>query len=207
MALSLGPDWQRGLWASEYRLRFDLNQGGPPVNMFTKSYDRARTLARAALPGDEVVGVVGAYPDPTRELGAGQRGWTTGTSLDCLRRMGVPTEAPIATWTGPWWPEGEAGEKAEPWAQLALGLTWDQADILLWNQIAHDIGVSPQAPVMSKFVDLTRGVSVNAYDDRGMDITALDAHRISELYIRFDAWLLDFDRPRMSALFQPAFPR
>jgi hypothetical protein len=44
-------------------------------------------------------------------------------------------------------------------------------------------------------------VTVYAYDDRGMDITALGPDPIVELYTRFDTWLLDHDRPRMSEAF------
>jgi hypothetical protein len=61
-----------------------------------------------------------------------------------------------------------------------------QADILLWGQIAREIGVTPQAPVLSQLVDVERGVTVYAYDDRGMDITALSPDPIVELYTRFD---------------------
>jgi len=202
MALSLGPDWQRDLWPSQNRLRFELGQGGSYVNIFTSSYDRARALARAALPTNEVTGVIGAYPDPKRELGAKWRGWTKGTAFGLLEKMGVPTMSKEAEWKGYWRPEDEADDEAKPWLHRAVRLTWDQADILLWNQIAHDIGVTPQAPVMSKLVDVERGVSVYAYDDRGMDITALSKGSISELYTRFDAWLLDYDRPRMSEAFK-----
>ncbi len=53
-------------------------------------------------------------------------------------------------------------DEAAPWVHRAVRLTWAQADILLWSQVAHDIGIMPQAPVMSKLVDLERGVSVNA---------------------------------------------
>jgi hypothetical protein len=207
MSLSLGFDWQRELWASPYRLRFELNgdeinTGGVYVNMFTRSYDRARTLARAALPGDEVVAIVAAYPDPKRELGASSRGWTKGTAFGLLAEMGVCTEPAIESWSGYWWPGEEADEEVKPWAHRAVKLNWEQADILLWNQVAHDLGITPQAPVMSKFVDLERGVSVNAYDDRGMDVTALNKLAISRLYTEFDAWLLDYDRPRMDSEFQ-----
>jgi len=198
MALSLGPDWQCDLWASQYRLRFALSQGGSNVNMFTSSYDRARALARAAIPTNHVVGVIAANPDPKRELGAKWRGWSKGTAFGLLEEMGVPIESKIAEWVGYCYPEDDA----KPWVHRAVRLTWDQADILLWNQIAHDIGVTPQAPVTSKLVDVERGVSVYAYDDRGMDIIGLGKRSISELYTRFDAWLLDYDRARMSEVFQ-----
>lgn len=75
-------------------------------------------------------------------------------------------------------------------------------DILLWNQIAHDIGVTPQAPILSKLVDLDRGVSVDAYDDRGMDITALERDAIAKLHTLFEPWLLDYDRARMLEAFR-----
>jgi hypothetical protein len=167
MALLLGPDWQRDLWASPYRLRFELNQGGPYVSMFTRGYDRARALARAALPTNELTGIIAVYPDPKREIGAKWRGWTEGAAFETLKEMGVPTESKVAEWAGCWWPEDEPDDEAQPWLHRAVRLTWDQADILLWNQVAHDIGVTPQAPVMSKICDVERGVSVNAYDDRG----------------------------------------
>jgi hypothetical protein len=103
---------------------------------------------------------------------------------------------------GLFWPGDEEDVEALPWEHRAVRLTWDQADILLWSNIANDIGVEPKAPALSKLVDVARGVTVYAYDDRDMDITASSADPIAELYTRFDAWLLDDDRPRMSEAFE-----
>ena len=116
--------------------------------------------------------------------------------------MGVLTTPSEATWTGYFWPGDEEDVEVLPCEHRAVRATWDQADILLWSNIACDIGVKPKAPVLSKLVDVARGVTVYAYDDRGMDITALSADPIAELYTRFDAWLLDCDRPRMSEAFE-----
>jgi len=201
MMLSLGPEWERDLWASPYRLRFDLNEGGAFVTRFTSSYDRARCLARAALPTDDLVGVIAANPDPKREMGARWRGWIKGTGFDHLEELGVHTEPALATWSGHCWPGDKEDDEAEPWLHRAVNLTWDQADILLWNQVALDVGVRPQAAIKSKLVDLTRGVSVDAYDDRGMDITSIAKESIAGLYERFDKWLLDYDRIRMAEVF------
>lgn len=200
--LSLGPDWERDLWASPYRLRFELNEGGAYLTMFTSSYDRARCLARAALPTDDLVGVIAAYPDPKRELGAKRLGWMNGTGFDHLEKLGVPTEPALATWSGYCWPGDKEDDEAEPWLHRAVILTWDQADILLWNQVAQDMGVAPRAPIKSKLVDLTRGVSVDAYDDRGMDITSIAKESIAGLYERFDKWLLDHDRIQTTEVFE-----
>ncbi len=200
MKLSFGPYWQEHLWASPFCIRFELNKGGSKVRMFTSSYDRARTLLRAALPDNEVVAIVASNPHATRRS-VRRHGWASGAPFDHLAEMGVQTEPALAAWTGAWWESDEA-DKAKPWHQRAVRLNWDEVDILLWNQIAHDLGVRPQADVLSKFVDLDRGISVNAYDDRGMDVTALNAEAITDLYMRFDEWLLDHDRPRMLEAFQ-----
>jgi hypothetical protein len=168
--------------------------------MFTSAYDRARCLARAALPTDQIIAVIAAYPFPSKEIGARRRGWARRTAYDVLGEMGIPRPLE-ATWMGYTYPCLEEDPDIQPSEHCAISVTWDQADILLWSQIAHDLGVMPQAPVLSKLVDVERGVTVYAYDDRGMDITALSPDPIIELYTRFDKWLLDHDRPRMSEAF------
>jgi Domain of unknown function (DUF3885) len=202
MAIILGPDWQRELWASPYSLRFELNRGGSYINMFTSAYDRARCLARAALPSEQVIAVIAAYPNPSLEPAAKWREWDQGSAFDELTKMGVPTVPSEACWKGHVYPHDKDDPEAFLLEHRAVRLTWDQADILLWSNIAQDMGVTPQAPVFSKLVDVERCVTVFAYDDRGMDIVALSADRIMELYIRFDGWLLDYDRPRMSNAFR-----
>jgi hypothetical protein len=203
MALRLGPDWQREVWLSHYRLRFELAAGERYINMFTSGYDRARTLARAALRGEHLFGVIAGYPDPSAEIGADWKGWIGGAAFELLGAMGVSTDPFEASWRGYVHPGEEADEEAVQWEHRAVRLDWDQANILLWNNIAHDIGVTPQAPVLSQLVDIDRGVVVNAYDDRGMDITALSAKPIAHLYGQFDPWLLGYDRARMADIFDP----
>jgi hypothetical protein len=202
MAIILGPHWQRELWASRYSLRFELNQGGSHINMFTSAYDRARCLARAALPSEQIIAVIAAYPNPSTELGAERCGWTDRAAFDVLAELGVPTVPSVAGWKGHTYPHDKEDPEALLWEHRAVRVTWDQADILLWSGIGQDIGVTPRAPVLSKLVDIEHCVTVYAYDDRGMDITALSADRIAALYTRFDEWLLDYDRPRMSEAFK-----
>jgi hypothetical protein len=115
--------------------------------------------------------------------------------------MGVATENADAMWRGHFFPDDENDEEMTPREHRAVSLTWDKADILLWNNIAQDIGIEPRAPVLSRLVDRERDVIVDAYDDRGMDITARAPGTIEHLYREFDAWLLDYDRDRMSEVF------
>lgn len=134
---------------------------------------------------------------------ADKRQATDATGFELLQEMGVSTDQAEATWEGSFYPPDEDDE-VSLCEHRAVRVKWDEADILLWNNIAQDIGVEPRAPVLSKLADPEKGVVVNAYDDRGMDIIALSPKPIEHLCRRFDAWLLDYDRPRMAEVFGKA---
>jgi hypothetical protein len=168
--------------------------------MFTSSYDRARELARAALGSAELIGVIAALPNPSLEIFSDK---IDCNPFDVLQDMGVPTDKFESAWWGHFYPEFEYHKESVPWEHRAIEVNWDQADILLWNNIAREIGIRPAAPALSKLVNLELGICVYAYDDRGMDITALTATALAELYRSYDRWLLDFDRPRMAEIFGP----
>jgi hypothetical protein len=199
MTLRLGPDWAKELDASPFRLRFELSGGGPNVTQFTRAYDRARTLARAALPIASPVAIIAALPDawdlPWSEAKYGPRR----DPFACLAALGAPTNQPIVSWSSRFFETRDPDDR--PWAHRACAVTWDQADILLWNNIAQDIGVRPVAPALCVLVDPARHVSAFAYDDRGMDITSLARTAIEPLRTTYDGWLLDHDRPRMDSAF------
>jgi hypothetical protein len=189
------------LCGSPYRLRFELGQGPSHLNRFATAFDRARALARRAITSVDIIGVVAAFPDPEAEINADAYGWSKGTSFQHLEAMGVPTANALGSWKGYFWSDDEFDEEVHPWSHRAIQLTWDQADVLLWNQIAHDMGVSPQAPILSKLIDSEREVSVHAYDDRGMDVTATTRDALVGIYQDFGEWLLDHDRERMAVVF------
>jgi hypothetical protein len=198
--LTLDRRWMDALWRSPYRLRFELSAGGNYVSMFTRSYDRARQLARAALTTDRPLAVVVDYASPCWAQ-VDENEVSSTTSFGLLQEMGVSTDGAEATWNGHFYPGDENDVEASTCEHRAIGVSWDEADILLWNNIAQEIGVRPRAPVLSKLADRATGVVVNAYDDRGMDIIALSARPIEHLYGQFDAWLLDYDRARMAEVF------
>ena len=47
------------------------------------------------------------------------------------------------------------------------------------------------------------GILACPYDSRGMDLLGPNTERLGQLYTQFDAWLLDYDRPRMAEMFSP----
>ena len=199
--IPLTETWNLNLSTSAYRLRFELNASGASVSKFTAAYDRARALARAALGGEGCIAIVAADPTPWDKPCAIQKyGARCDSAFDVLDQMGVDTSSPLAVWQGAPYLDYD-GEM--PWAFRAMHLSWVEADILLWSQIAADIGVQPVAPVIATLVDPARDVSVWAYDDRGMDITALSPEALMPLYREYDSWLLDYDRTRMMQAFGP----
>lgn len=201
MVLPLDSRWADAIWRSPYRLRFELSTGGSPISMFISAFGRARRLARAALPLDRPLAIVADYPSAYWVITPDQRISPDTSVFELLKEMGVPTDAAEASWKSPFYPANEDDEDRELCEHRAVRLGWDEADILLWNNIAQNIGVEPRAPVLSKLADPEQGIVVNAYDDRGMDVIALSPAPIEHLYRRFDTWLLDYDRPRMAEVF------
>jgi Domain of unknown function (DUF3885) len=199
--LSLGNNWGRDLGRSPYRLRFELNTGGTCPTMFTTAYDRARTLARAALPGTSIVAIIAGMPNAwSMPYSVTKYGPKRASAFNVLEDMGVSTKTPLSRWRG--WPFSDRQQGENPCTHRAINVNWDEVDILLWINIAQDIGVMPVAPVLTTLIDCDRDVSVFAYDDRGMDITSLTPDEIAPLYRQFEGWLLDYDRARMADAFR-----
>lgn len=181
-------------WGLFYRnvpaLRFELSGGDGYVEMFTRAYDRAR----------EILSVVFA---DTRELtvvlsevgGGGMRSHLSG--FRALRGCGIPLPRPYAAWsetTGEEWDHEERGFLAFRCAPAMLNR-------LLWGALATEIGVRPRLVSHLYLADPERGILAHPYDDRGMDVIGPNHTLLRELYTRFDAYLLDYDRARMDEFF------
>ncbi len=74
---------------------------------------------------------------------------------------------------------------------------------LLETQIRTDFseGQKRNIPGGTFLVNLSQKLVVHVYDDRGMDVVALDKGTLRPLYQRYESWLLDYDREQMDALF------
>ena len=200
MAITFSETWEPPFWASPYRLRFELGVGELFIPRFNVAYERARKLARAAINADSLFAIVEGSSDPASDPFFGPD-YDGKSSFETLEELGVSTMPAEACWSGYAYPEYAVEPEAEPPEQRAVRVEGWQADILLWINIAREIAVRPIAPVLTRLVDRDREIRVFAYDDRGMDITALEPSRIAPLYKEFDEWLLDYDRPRMAEVF------
>jgi hypothetical protein len=52
------------------------------------------------------------------------------------------------------------------------------------------MAVEPRLPFSFLLVDFDRTVLANPYDDRGIDVAAMEPKEIASLYTRFRHWLL-----------------
>ena len=144
--LTLDRSWTDEIWQSPYRLRFELSGGESYVSMFTSAYDRARQLARAILP-DQPLAIIADFASPSWAIRAISGDFSSPTQsppFATLEAMGVSTDTLEATWNGYWYPGDAEDSERTTCEHRALLVSWDEADILLWNNLAQDIGVEPR---------------------------------------------------------------
>lgn len=184
--------------ASPYRLRFELSGSGSYISMFAQAFDRARSLARAAVAEGNVQAIVQAYDGWSAPWGTSRYGRRRKDSYAALAKIGVETRPFVESWTGVSHPDADPDHLVP---HRLLSIDWQAADILIWNNIGKEIAVRPVAPVHTLLMDTARTILVDIYDDRGMDVSAHDPARLAALYRSHDTWLLDHDRERMTDLF------
>ena len=194
----LSDQWGVPFRNPRFSLRFEL--GGEvfgndrPVPRFVQAFDRARQVTRDAFEASQgVYAIVASSADPSLDLFA-----PVGDGFVALAASGF-TKVHLSDWRAPWRPEEEDDDQA-----LALWRAFDvtadevSQDNLLWHAIAYEMAITPVSPIVPYLVDFERGILLHVYDDRGMDLISLNANNLLPIYEKWDAWLLDFDRPRMA---------
>jgi len=72
---------------------------------------------------------------------------------------------------------------------------------ILWAIISNEIGVKPTAQIKAYFIDLEKAIVAHPYDDRGMDVIAIDKDNLLPIYNKFGAWILDYDKEKIDKTF------
>lgn len=192
MSFTFDETWDRQFKASPFRLRFEL--GGEqydnilePVPRFMQTLTRSRALRETSFADSQ-------------QLWALIESWEP-DGFEALRRIGFRA-IPIAEWQVV---EEMANRSVECLNWQAFDVTGDDAacDTLLWSSIVKEMPIEPKAPVNCYLADMERGILLNIYDDRGMDITALAASSLTQVRQRFDSWILPYDRSRIDVAVEP----
>ncbi len=186
-------------WALRFELGGDWDVEGGQVPRMLQALDRARAVTEAVF-------------GESRTVEAVIRTWgrrRTGPRSSTFRRLAAMGFRPKPVYEGRYrHPDDEAGE---PYTHFFLAGPTRLSDraTLIWDACASEIGVEPASPLVgvdsigqfvSLLVDFERGLLVHVYDDRGMDVIAVDREALRPLYARFNDWLRDHDRARMDAI-------
>jgi hypothetical protein len=191
MASAFDEKWDEPFRSSPFRLRFELggeefDNSDQPVPRFMQALTRSRSVQEATFA-------------QSSRLWAVVRSWQS-DGLEALWRIGFRS-SPVAEWRV----VEEVPEQPIEVIWQAFDVTGDKSacDTLLWLSIVNEMPIDPKAPVESYLADMDRGILLHVYDDRGMDLTALNPSAIEDIRRRFDDWLLPYDRSRIEAVFGP----
>lgn len=184
-------DWRNPFINSRFRLRFEL--GGEtfanieqPVPRFARAFDRARELAAATFaPTDACFAVICDW---------------SGTGSDELGALGLLPSEPVAAWSAAPFPDDPDCPVA---AWRAIDITHDAVarDTLIWASITAEMPIQPTANALIYLVSRAPEICFHVYDDRGLDIVALDATDLNGVRSRYDEWILEYDRRRIASAF------
>jgi hypothetical protein len=118
-----------------------------------------------------------------------------------LRKMGFAGDE-IGRWQAPLWPDDEKAEQSTAiWRAFDLSSDLSSRDVLVWCAISCEMAIEPKASVLPYLVDLENGLAAHVYDDRGMDVTAIERKMLVPLYRNRGDWLLHHDRQRIEEVF------
>ncbi|WP_309572266.1 DUF3885 domain-containing protein [Deinococcus sp.] len=173
-------------YAREPALRFELGGEGLVLDRFTQAYDRARAIAALAFKGSSTIVVIpGCY-----EVGNEGRK----AALRSARACGVALPASLETLTLP-------AEHGLNRTLVAFENGVEATPRLLWGALAAEMGIRPRLRGDVYLADLSEGILLHPYDDRGLDIVGSKRTQLLPLYTAFGGWLLDHDRPQMDSMF------
>jgi hypothetical protein len=198
-------------YSSRWALRFDLGgewpvQGGQVPRML-QALERARVVTEAVFASSEVVDALIIKWGVRRP----------GARNPAFRRLASMGFRPALRYEGAYRDPEHDDDEPKMRDYYFLGGPTDPNDraVLIWDSCGSEIGVEPSSPFISLdgadqfrslLIDFERGILVNVYDDRGMDVVALDQETLQPFYGRFGEWLLDYDRAQMAVTFGAVGP-
>ncbi|MFT3690471.1 DUF3885 domain-containing protein [Paenirhodobacter sp.] len=189
-------------YEAKYALRFDLGGEMPSHPLrFLRAMDRAREVAATVFEQSLNLTAIVCYYDGERRSSRAASSFKALAQIGFQAEFSKPERIPLNDRDY----IAEFGEDlCAYWCSAEMKRSCEDRDALLWACTAREIGIFPKARWLSRIyiVDFDRGVVLNVYDDRGMDLAALDPDKLRPAYHAFSEWLLDHDRERMIMTFK-----
>jgi Domain of unknown function (DUF3885) len=190
-------------YASAWALRLSLGDAFEPgPYRFLQAIDRARAVSAAVFSDSAQLTVFAGFHDGERQSSR------SSASFRGLAKMGFsgsftkPEKVPLGDQDH----IAAFGEDlCRYWCRADIPNERVQMDTLLWASVAQEGEILPKARWLDLYIaDLERGLVLHVYDDRGMDIVGPSKAALATHYHAFNAWLLDYDRVKMDAVFAAA---
>lgn len=185
----------------EHGLRFELG-GDLPMQQprFLRALERARAVAAAVFADSPTLSIIAVNHDQEHRPGQPKR------LFKALRDMGIDWKfsAPSARLEKDEEHLAEFGVDLCTFWRIADGPNSDEVrSTVLWAAVASEMAIHPKASHISRLIlaDLDRGIALDVYDDRGMDLIAARRPSLEPIYKEFSGWLLDYDREEMRRRF------
>lgn len=167
-----------------------------PIPRFLQAFNRAVAVADEVFSKD-LIGVVAEYPqDKIRPF------WKTKMTMgfEALKKTGFDASQ-ISTWNADIYHDHEWQPAQFEMRSYDLSGSKSNRNCMIWHSIAGEMPIEPASNVIIWLIDLNSEMMLHIYDDRGLDVMALNTKDLQPIHDRFDDWLLDYDRERMSKLF------
>lgn len=177
-------------------LRFELSEGGTPIDQLLLAIRKAREICGDIFDAEQpLVSCLRVPGEPSafahREV------------LRELRAAGIRAPRDKCVWVEAVPPEDRFEEETEErWIHVAFEAPAAVLQRLLWCAFARDFGsIRPRPDCDVYLFELSKGVMVLPYDDRGMDVVGPNHALLAALYRRHSRYLLEHDRASMEETF------
>jgi hypothetical protein len=191
-----GPQWSEpGLfYAYELALRFELAKGSHQIDRFLTAHKRAAAVTSHVL-GDanDLTLVVLLFADSDKPGVSGLLRLFRG-----LEACGLPTPGRQSVRAKR---AGQSDYETAVVLELTAPMGKEHIPRVLWAAIGNDLGIHPKVPARLCITSISRGVLLNPYDDRGMDVVGTTVDCLRSAYERFGDWLLSHDLSKMTRAF------
>jgi hypothetical protein len=178
-------------------LRFELSEGGTSIDQFLLAIVKAREICDAIFKMEQ------PYVACLR-MRAGASAPSHRDVIRELRSAGVTVSRDRCIWLEPVPLDDRFDEELEEfWVNVAFETSAAALQGLLWCAFASDFkSIRPRPACDIYLFELTKGVMVWPYDDRGMDVVGPNHDFLATLYKRFNHYLLEYDLTSMKDTFE-----
>jgi hypothetical protein len=175
-------------------LRIELSGDRPYLKMFLRAYSRSKAIIDFGVGDLQTVTVCLSFYGSSLLVG----------NLSVFRNLHrcevtIPKTAEI-------WQVIEPHVFDEDWDLVRTFICFDiefaEVELLLWGTLANELGIRPHTSCKLYLFDFDRQILFHPYDDRGMDIIGGNRILLHQIYLKFNNWLLDYDRQVMDEYFQ-----